>query len=67
MKNLMYSLISFLMCLGLFLLICLLSSGCTQTMTMVHTQGMADDVVDETTTTTPSTSASIPISVMPKS
>ena len=36
---------------------CLLTS-CTCTQTMVHTQGTATDVVDETTSTTPTTTVS---------
>lgn len=41
-------------------LICL--TGCTYSITQVHTQGQASDVVDETATNTPSTSVSIPVS-----
>jgi len=37
-----------------FLAICLLLMGCTYTITLVHTEGHASDVVDETST--PSTS-----------
>lgn len=44
--------------------ICL--SGCTYSITMVHTEGQAQDVVDETATNTPSTSVSVPVSVVPK-
>jgi len=36
--------------------------GCTYSITMVHTEGTATDVVDETSTNTPSTSVSVPIS-----
>lgn len=45
------------------LISCLCLSACTLTMNMVHTQGQADDVVDETTTNTPSTSVSAPVSL----
>lgn len=31
-------------------------TGCTYSITMVHTEGTASDVVDETATNTPSTS-----------
>lgn len=41
----------------LFLLIAcaFLCQGCNYSMTMVHTQGQAEDVVDDTATNTPST------------
>lgn len=48
-------------CLLIFLFIAL--SGCTYSITMVHTQGEATDVVDETASNTPSTSVSPTISV----
>lgn len=38
----------------------LMLTSCTYSITMVHTQGEASDVVDETATNTPSTSLSIP-------
>lgn len=38
-------------------------SGCTYSITMVHTQGEATDVVDETASNTPSTSVSPTISL----
>jgi hypothetical protein len=41
-------------------------TACTYSITMVHTAGQASDVVDETATNTPSTSVSVPISVVPK-
>lgn len=50
--------------LGLSLL-CLMT-GCTYAITMVHTEGTATDVVDETATNTPSTSVSVPLSALPK-
>ena len=43
------------------LIACFLFSACTQTMTMVHTQGTADDVVDETSSATPNVSPNISI------
>lgn len=43
-------------------LMLLMLSSCTYSITMVHTQGEATDVVDETATNTPSTSVSIPVS-----
>lgn len=43
-------------------LMLLFLSSCTYSITMVHTQGEATDVVDETATNTPSTSVSIPVS-----
>ena len=41
-----------------------LLTGCTYSITMVHTEGQASDVVDETTSTTPTTSLSIPGTVL---
>ena len=41
-------------------------TGCTYSITMVHTEGAAQDVVDETATNTPSTSVTVPISAVPK-
>lgn len=38
-------------------------TGCTYSITMVHTQGEATDVVDETASNTPSTSVSPNISI----
>ncbi len=43
----------------------LLLSGCTYSITMVHTNGEAQDVVDETATNTPSTSVTVPVSALP--
>lgn len=40
----------------------LMLTGCTYSITMVHTEGTASDVVDETATNTPSTSVSVPVS-----
>lgn len=40
--------------------------GCTYSITMVHTQGKASDVVDETATNTPSTSVTPSVSIVPK-
>lgn len=44
----------------------IIMTGCTYSITMVHTEGQATDVVDETATNTPSTSVSIPVSAVPK-
>jgi hypothetical protein len=38
---------------------------CTYSVTMVHTEGQATDVVDETATNTPTTTATIPVNVTP--
>ncbi len=43
------------------LIICLSLSSCTYSITMVHTQGEATDIVDETQENTPSTTISIPV------
>lgn len=46
---------------------CLVMTSCTQTMTMVHTQGYADDVVDEISTASPDVKPviTVPISALP--
>lgn len=36
--------------------------GCSYSITMVHTEGTASDVVDETASNTPTTSVSVPVS-----
>lgn len=41
----------------------LIITGCTYTITFVHTQGEASDVVDETSSNTPS--ANVPINMTP--
>lgn len=43
------------------LLLCLVLAGCTYSITMVHTEGEAQDVVDETATNAPNTSLTVPI------
>ena len=40
-------------------LTCILLTGCTQTMTMVHTEGVADDVVQEQSNVNPNVSPKI--------
>lgn len=42
----------------------LLLTGCNYSITMIHTEGQASDVVDETDTLTPSTSLTIPVSAV---
>lgn len=42
-------------------MVCL--TGCTYSITMVHTEGTATDVVDETATNTPSTSITPTVSI----
>lgn len=37
-------------------------TSCTYAITMVHTEGTATDVVDETASATPTTSVTVPIS-----
>lgn len=41
-------------------------TSCTYSITMVHTQGQATDVVDETSSATPTTSVSVPVNLIPK-
>ena len=45
-----------------FMLSLLCLTGCTYSITLVHTEGTATDVVDETATNTPTTSVSVPVS-----
>jgi len=40
--------------------------SCTSTITMVHTEGTASDVVDEAATNTIKTSLEVPVQVLPK-
>ena len=58
--------IMFILCVLLVLIMSDILSGCTYSITMVHTQGEASDVVDETATNSPSTHLSVPVSVIPK-
>ncbi len=44
-------------------LLSLMTTGCTYSITMVHTEGTAADVVDETATNTPSTSVTPTIAI----
>lgn len=46
----------------LTIMMTIILTGCTYSITMVHTEGTASDVVDETATNTPSTSVSVPVS-----
>jgi hypothetical protein len=52
---------TYLAMLGAILLLC---SGCTYSITQVHTEGTASDVVDETDSVTPSTSVTVPVSAI---
>ncbi len=55
----MYATLMFYICsMGLVL------SACTYSITMVHTQGTADDVVDETQSNTPDIKPSLSIPVI---
>lgn len=63
-KWLVFSLMVGVIAWMLIVIFCL--TGCTYAITMVHTEGAASDVVDETATNTPSTSLSVPVSVIPK-
>lgn len=65
-SNVVGSVLMFIMCLLLIVLMTGILSGCTYSITMVHTQGEATDVVDETATNTPTTSLTVPVSVIPK-
>jgi hypothetical protein len=49
----------------LMLILIVALTGCTYSITMVHTEGVASDVVDETDTVSPSTSVTIPMSPLP--
>ncbi len=46
------------------LFIMFMVASCTYSITMVHTEGTATDVVDETATAAPSTSVSVPTPLM---
>ncbi len=46
--------------------ICLMMTGCTYNISMAHTEGKASDVIDDTASNTPSTSVSVPVSIIPK-
>ncbi len=46
--------------------LCLLLNSCTYSVTLVHTDGIASDVVDETATNTPSTTVSPRLSIPAK-
>ena len=48
---------------SLFMLGMVCLTGCTYSITMVHTEGTATDVVDETATNTPSTSITPTVSI----
>lgn len=39
--------------------------GCTYSITMVHTEGTASDVVDETATNSPSADVRLPLPTLP--
>jgi hypothetical protein len=43
----------------------LLLTSCTCSITIVHTEGTAMDVVDETASASPTTTVSIPVSPLP--
>ncbi len=43
----------------------LILSACTYSITMVHTEGTASDVVDETATNTPNVSPTVTIPMVP--
>jgi len=52
------------LCLFCIFSVAMLSfTGCTYSITMVHTEGTATDVVDETATNTPSTSITPTVSI----
>lgn len=44
----------------IFVVVGLILTSCTYSVTLVHTQGEAQDVVDETSTNTPSTTLTVP-------
>jgi hypothetical protein len=46
--------------------LCLFLTSCTYSVTLVHTDGIASDVVDETATNTPSTTVSPRLSIPSK-
>ncbi len=46
---------------------CLFMTSCTQTITMAHTSGSAEDLIDETTTSTPTVSPTVTVPLTPGS
>ncbi len=43
-------------------IVAILMTSCTYSISMAHTEGLASDVIDETSTITPQTSISVPVS-----
>lgn len=60
-KELTLYLASFLLILFLTIIFTLIFTGCTISVTTLHTQGTASDVVDEQQTSTPTVNASAEI------
>jgi hypothetical protein len=49
----------------LMLMLIVALTGCTYSITMVHTEGVASDVVDDTDTVSPSTNVTMPMIPLP--
>ena len=48
----------------IFAMVSLILTGCTYTITQIHTTGSASDLVDDTDNITPTTSLSVPITAI---
>lgn len=60
-KKLMLYIASFILLIFLTIIFTLIFTGCTISVTTLHTQGTASDVVDEQQTSTPTVNASAEI------
>ena len=53
----------FIQSIIMIVIIIVIMASCTYSITMVHTEGTATDVVDETATNAPSTSLEVPLKI----
>jgi len=63
MKSYIYTILVFLACVSM----ALLCKSCTYNVSMAHTQGQADDVIDDTASNTPNVSPNVNIPITPGS
>ncbi len=47
------------------LVLCLVMTGCTYNVSMAHTEGTADDVIDDTASNTPNVSPTVTVPIKP--
>lgn len=51
---------------AIFLIVIMIAlAACTYSITMIHTEGSASDVVDDTDTVSPTTSVTLPVGAIP--